>query len=291
MKFDPRLVTTKAELRAAVAELRAARRTIGLVPTMGALHRGHTSLVEASRARCTATVATIFVNPTQFGPNEDYARYPRTLEADLAMLSAAGADLVFAPSRDEVYGPRHSTYCIVERASEPLEGRVRPTHFRGVATVVLKLLNLVTPQVAFFGQKDYQQTLVIRRMVEDLDVPVEIVVCATIREPDGLAMSSRNAYLSADERRRATALYRTLRLGQDLFDQATMKPQAIVDEMRAVIEAEGEVEIDYLVLADPESLEPVRELQRDTVALVAARVGKTRLIDNMIYSRRMKAEG
>ena len=192
----PKPVTTVAQLREQLRTARRAGRKIGLVPTMGALHEGHLSLVRAAKAECDYTVVSIYVNPSQFGPNEDFAKYPRTLEADLALLAGCGADLVFAPGNDEVYRAGHATWVEVGPVAEPLEGVFRPGHFRGVATVVLKLLNMVQPDAAYFGQKDYQQALVIRRMVADLDLPVAIRVCPTVREPDGLAMSSRNRYLS-----------------------------------------------------------------------------------------------
>ena len=299
MTTNPRgplpVVKTVAELRAKVAELRRAGRSIGLVPTMGALHAGHTSLVDASRQRCGATIVTIFVNPLQFGPSEDFARYPRTLSADLEKLAAAGADLVFAPEPGEVYAANHATYVNVEGISQVLEGRSRPIHFRGVATVVLKLFNMVTPDVAFFGQKDYQQTLVIRRMTADLDLPIEIVVRATVREPDGLAMSSRNAYLSADERRRALALSQALERGAQVVAGGERDVAAVERAMREVIDRAGGVEIDYLLLADRETLAPAQDPRGAVMALVAARVGATRLIDNRVIEFRntpaMEAEG
>ena len=299
MTTNPRgplpVVKTVAELRAKVAELRRAGRSIGLVPTMGALHAGHTSLVDASRQRCGATIVTIFVNPLQFGPSEDFARYPRTLSADLEKLAAAGADLVFAPEPGEVYAANHATYVNVEGISQVLEGRSRPIHFRGVATVVLKLFNMVTPDVAFFGQKDYQQTLVIRRMTADLDLPIEIVVRATVREPDGLAMSSRNAYLSADERRRALALSQALERGAQVVAGGERDVAAVERAMRGVIDRAGGVEIDYLLLADRETLAPAQDPRGAVMALVAARVGATRLIDNRVIEFRntpaMEAEG
>ena len=299
MTTNPRgplpVVKTVAELRAKVAELRRAGRSIGLVPTMGALHAGHTSLVDASRQRCGATIVTIFVNPLQFGPSEDFARYPRTLSADLEKLAAAGADLVFAPEPGEVYAANHATYVNVEGISQVLEGRSRPIHFRGVATVVLKLFNMVTPDVAFFGQKDYQQTLVIRRMTADLDLPIEIVVRATVREPDGLAMSSRNAYLSADERRRALALSQALERGAQVVAGGERDVAAVERAMREVIDRAGGGEIDYLLLADRETLAPAQDPRGAVMALVAARVGATRLIDNRVIEFRntpaMEAEG
>ena len=214
----PRVVSSRVELRAALIAARREGKSIGLVPTMGALHAGHVSLVEASAARCDFTVVTIFVNPTQFAPNEDFRKYPRTLESDLAALAGHGVDLVFTPPTDEIYRPGHATYVEPSGPALPLEGRCRPGHFRGVATIVLKLFNLVQPDVACFGRKDYQQSLVVRRMVDDFDLPIEICVCPIVREADGLALSSRNVYLDAEARRRALVLSRSLRLADELVE-------------------------------------------------------------------------
>ena len=225
----PRVLTTVAEIRAALLPYRRAGKRIGLVPTMGALHEGHLSLVRASKAECDLTVVWIYVNPSQFGPHEDLAKYPRTLQADLEKLAACDTEFVMAPGDAEVYRPGHATWVEVGAVAEPLEGRCRPGHFRGVATIVLKLLNMIQPDVAYFGQKDYQQAAVIRRMVADLDVPVEIRVCPIVREPDGLAMSSRNVYLSPDARQRATVLWQSLELARQLVargerDAASHRP-------------------------------------------------------------------
>jgi len=218
----------------------------------------------------------------QFAPSEDYSKYPRTLEADLALLNGHGVGLVFAPATDEIYRSGHETFVDVEQASATLEGHMRPGHFRGVATVVLKLFNLVQPNVAYFGRKDYQQSLVIRRMVADLDLPIEIRVCPTVREPDGLALSSRNVYLSADERRRALALSRSLRLAADMVRRGTRDAETILSAMRNVLDEAGGIAVDYLVLANPDTLQDVPQITGPTVAAIAARVGKTRLIDNEI---------
>jgi pantoate--beta-alanine ligase len=274
----PRVVRTADELRAAVAAARGQGKSIGVVPTMGALHAGHLSLVEACRRECGFTVVTVFVNPTQFGPGEDYQRYPRNLDRDLELLQSV--DLVFAPSVELMYPPGHSTLVDVPAVSEPLEGRHRPGHFRGVATVVLKLFNLVAADAAFFGQKDYQQTLVVRRMVKDLDVPLEIRVCATVREADGLAMSSRNVYLSPTERRQAQVLSRSLRLAEEMVAAGQCRAAAILERMRELFAAEPAVQVQYIALVDPETLADVHEVTGPTVALVAANVGATRLIDN-----------
>lgn len=259
---------------------RRAGRAIGLVPTMGALHAGHISLADAARRAGDYVVATIFVNPTQFGPNEDFQRYPRPLDADLAALRAAQVDLVFTPDTSEVYGPRHATFVEVGGVSGPLEGRCRPGHFRGVATIVLKLFNMSFPDRAYFGQKDYQQTLVVRRMVADLDLPIEICVCPTVREADGLAMSSRNVYLGADERRQATMLYRGLRRACELVAGGERDAAPLRAAMEACFREAAGMKLEYLEIVDPESLSPVAVVDRPALAVVAAHAGGTRLIDN-----------
>lgn len=276
------IVRTVAELRAEIARARREGKRIGLVPTMGALHEGHLSLVRASRAECGYTVASIFVNPTQFGRNEDFARYPRTLEADAKLLGAAGTDLAFVPDADEVYPPGSSSFVDVGPVAEPLEGQFRPGHFRGVATVVLKLFNMVQPDVAFFGQKDFQQTAVIRRMVADLNVPVAICVCPTIREPDGLAMSSRNRYLSPDARRRALVLSQSLQLAAKRVDEGQRDADRILAEMRSLIETAHDAQIDYVALVAPHTLQPVRQITGQTLAVLAVKIENTRLIDNAL---------
>jgi pantoate--beta-alanine ligase len=275
-----RVITTRAELRAAIATARSRKQTIGLVPTMGALHAGHLSLVEAARQECDLVVASIFVNPTQFGPGEDFERYPRNLLGDVAQLARLGVELVFAPEPAGIYRPGHTTMVEVSGVAETLEGKFRPGHLRGVATVVLKLLNIVAPDAAFFGQKDYQQSLVVRRLVEDLDVPVRIRVCPTVREPDGLALSSRNAYLAADNRRQALVLSRSLTLACELFSSGQRDAAVIKRHMSELFDEAPGVTIDYLALADAESLAELPTVTAHTVALVAARVAGVRLIDN-----------
>jgi pantoate--beta-alanine ligase len=277
----PRVIRSKDEIWRTVVELKASGNTIGVVPTMGALHAGHLSLVERSAAECHVTVVTVFVNPTQFGPKEDLAKYPRDLDADLNRLGRLGVDLVFAPSDEEMYPPGHSTFVEPPRAARGLEGQCRPGHFRGVVTIVLKLLNVVPADAAYFGQKDYQQSVVVRRMVEDLDLPVRIVVCPTIREPDGLAMSSRNTYLNRDQREQALAISRSLQAASDLAAAGQLDADVIRDRMRQVLLAAGIERIDYVALVEGESLQEVREVAGPVVALVAAFVGETRLIDNM----------
>ncbi len=278
----PPLVTTLAELREAIAEARRQQKKIGLVPTMGALHKGHLSLVRASGAECGFTVVAIYVNPSQFGPAEDYRRYPRTLDADLAALSGPGTDLVFAPGDEETYPAGYSTWVDVGDIARPLEGEHRPTHFRGVATIVLKLFQMVGADVAYFGQKDYQQTLVVRRMVEDLNVPIAIRVCPTVREADGLAMSSRNAYLSPPERQQALVLSRSLAMAKELVARGERDAGTIAARMRDLILSAHPARIDYVAVVDPETLEPVSEIRGRALAALAVMIGGTRLIDNCL---------
>jgi pantoate--beta-alanine ligase len=278
----PTVVASREALREAVRTARARGQSIGVVPTMGALHAGHLSLIEASRRECDFTIVTIFVNPAQFGPHEDFQRYPRMLEADLAAISRIGAELVFAPELTEMYGPRHATFVEMEGVAEPLEGSCRPGHFRGVATIVLKLFNLTSPDRAYFGQKDYQQTLVVRRLVADLDLPIEIRVCPIVREADGLAMSSRNVYLSADERAQALTLGRSLSCAAERATAGERDAASILAAMRNVLAGAPGVELEYLALVDPDDLSPVSRLTGVTLAAIAARVGQTRLIDNCL---------
>ena len=272
------------ELRQAVATARLSGCTVGCVPTMGALHAGHVSLIEECRRRTDFVVATIFVNPSQFAPQEDLSKYPRPLERDLQMCRDAGANLVFVPEVPALYPPGFQTWVTVEEISKPLEGTFRATHFRGVTTIVLKLFNIVQPDVACFGAKDYQQQTVIRRMVQDLDLPVEVVVCPTVREPDGLALSSRNVYLSKKERTIALSLSQSLALAQARLDAGERDLAAITQAMKAKLQAHPEIQIDYVVIAEPDSLKELTSPQSAMVALIAARVGTTRLIDNRVLT-------
>ncbi|MFH1921290.1 MAG: pantoate--beta-alanine ligase [Planctomycetota bacterium] len=278
----PSLITGVREVRETLAAVRREGKRIGLVPTMGALHDGHLSLVRASGDECDYTVVSIYVNPSQFGPSEDLNQYPRTLEADLDALADLNVPLVFVPTDEEVYPSRFATWVDVGSVAEPLEGASRPGHFRGVATIVLKLLGMVGPDAAYFGQKDYQQALVIRRMVEDLNVPTAIRVCPIVREPDGLAMSSRNAYLSADDRQRALVLWKSLSLAGDLVDRGERSAAVIAEKMRELILSAKDAEIDYVALVDPDTLEPVGAIHGRTLAALAVRIGRTRLIDNRL---------
>jgi len=277
----PQVVTTIPALRNTIRAARSAGKRIGVVPTMGALHRGHVSLIEAARKESDFTVVTIFVNPTQFGPNEDFRKYPRPIERDLEMCAGAGADLVFTPEPEEVYPNPFFTKVHLKGISEVLEGASRPGHFDGVATIVLKLFNMVQPDAAFFGQKDFQQQLLIRRMVKELDLPLEIRVCPTVREPDGLALSSRNVYLSPEERVSSLALNRALRHAETRLRGGEMKLGKIRREMEEMLSGTANVKPDYATIVDPETIAELERPQKLQVAVVAARVGNTRLIDNL----------
>ena len=278
-----RTVRTRAELREALAELRAAGHTIGFVPTMGWLHAGHLSLVDHARARASAVVLSIFVNPLQFGPNEDLAAYPRDLARDTAMAAERGVDLLFAPDAETMYPTGEPIVRVVPGAiGDRLDGAFRPGHFEGVLTVVLKLFNLVGPDVAVFGRKDYQQATLIRRMVADLDLPMEIVVAPSVRAQDGLALSSRNAYLSEGERAWALTLSRALEAGEAAFEAGERNGGTILGAARDVLAGEPDVRVQYLELVHPDTLEAVTEAVPGSVLAVAAHVGRTRLIDNVV---------
>jgi pantoate--beta-alanine ligase len=270
---------TLDELRAARAQL---AEPVGFVPTMGFLHPGHISLVELAHKDCKSVVVSIFVNPAQFGPNEDLSAYPRDLPRDLAMLEKAGVDLVWLPTPQIIYPPDFQTWVDVEKVSQPLEGGMRPGHFRGVATVVAKLFNAVQPHKAYFGQKDAQQVAVIKQMSRDLNFPVEIVVGATTREADGLAMSSRNSYLSPAERQAATVLFRALDATQAAYARGERDAEALRTLMRATIKAEPLAKIQYVSCADPRSLQELERIENGALLSMAVYVGKTRLIDNIV---------
>lgn len=249
---------------------------------MGALHEGHLSLVRAARRRCDTVTVSIFVNPTQFGPNEDFSKYPRTLDRDLQMLEAEGVALVFAPSVEEMYPPGASTFISVEGLSDKLCGKSRPGHFRGVATVVAKLFNIVQPDVAFFGQKDAAQVVILKRMVRDLRMNVDIIVGSIVREPDGLALSSRNSYLDPRQRKQATVLYRSLTRVQFRADKGERGAANLIAAAREVLAEEPEVRVDYFEIVNQETLDPVEDVSSGAMVAVAAFVGSTRLIDNMV---------
>jgi pantoate--beta-alanine ligase len=269
-------------VRARVAEARRRGLSVGLVPTMGALHAGHASLIRAARAETGYVVVSIFVNPTQFGPKEDLARYPRPLHLDLGVCQHEGVDLVFHPEPAEMYPARFRTYVEVHGLQDVLEGAARPGHFRGVATVVLKLFQIVQPDLAYFGQKDAQQARIIQQMVRDLDVPVAIRVCPTVREPDGLALSSRNQYLEPDQRCHAVVLHDALREAERLAAGGERDPAAVRQAMLRRIQATPGAVVDYVEVVDPDLLQPVTTLAGDVLAAVAVKFGTTRLIDNLV---------
>ena len=286
MRLANQLIAIKqlSELQRQLGQVRAAGKTIGLVPTMGALHAGHISLAMASVRQCDVTVATIFVNPTQFAEGEDLDEYPRTLQADLDKLWAAKVDFVFAPEKESIYPPGFSTSVNPPKLAERLEGEFRPTHFGGVCTVVLKLLNMVGADIAFFGQKDFQQAAVLKQMVADLNVPTKIEVCPIIRDPDGLAMSSRNVYLSEEERKIALSLSQTLKYTRKQIESGDTDAYGLMTEMRQMLIDAGVTSIDYAAITDPDTLEVQEQITLPVVLLLAAHVGKTRLIDNELVS-------
>jgi pantoate--beta-alanine ligase len=269
-----------AEMQRLVRATQATGETVGFVPTMGALHEGHLSLIDAARAQCDRVVASIFVNPTQFGPGEDFERYPRPLERDLEQLAGRGCDWAFVPTPKEIYPPGFDSFVDVGEVAVPWEGAARPGHFRGVATVVLKLFQLVPADRAYFGRKDYQQTLVIKRLAADFHVTTAIEVCPIVRDADGLALSSRNAYLAPDERRRALALSRALQVAQEAVDRGEKSAAIVRRKMLAAIAEVGDVEVEYIAIVRDDTVESVDAIEGPTTVAIAARVGRTRLIDN-----------
>lgn len=272
-------------MRAAARAARLVGKRVGLVPTMGALHEGHLSLVRAARSACDVVAASIFVNPLQFGPNEDLEKYPRSFERDRELLESTGVDLLFAPSVEQMYPAGAVTWVTVEELSSELDGRSRPGHFRGVTTVVAKLFHIVEPDAAFFGQKDAAQVAIIRRMVGDLNFPVEIVVCPIVREPDGLAMSSRNAYLDAEQRKQALVLHSSLRRVRELVDAGEMAARKLAVAGGEEFAREPAVRLDYFEIVNPDTLDPVEDVSGGALVAVAAYVGDTRLIDNLLIGR------
>jgi len=277
------VIETAAAMCAEVRRLQQAGERVGVVPTMGALHEGHLSLVQLAKKSCAKVVATIFVNPTQFGPNEDFARYPRTLPEDLRLLAEAGCDYCFVPSKEEMYPPGFSTYVEPPAVGTRWEGECRPGHFRGVTTIVLKLLNMIPADVACFGQKDYQQAAVIRAMARDLNLFSKIEIGPTIREPDGLAMSSRNRYLSPTERQRALSISQSLRQAREMVRSGERRAATISGMLGETLQPQVD-SIDYVAIADGDTLEPVETIAANTVVLLAVKIGKTRLIDNCLVS-------
>jgi len=279
-----KICATIPEARAACRDARASHKRLGLVPTMGALHEGHLSLVRAAKAQCDAVAVSIFVNPTQFGPTEDLSKYPRQFDRDCRLLEKEGVDILFAPSVEEIYPDGPVTWVLVEGLSEKLDGRTRPGHFRGVTTIVAKLFHIIEPDAAFFGQKDAAQLAVIRRMVQDLNLPVEIVACPIVRESDGLAMSSRNTYLNLEERGRALVLQRSLQRAQQEFQTGESTAAKLISAAKEVFAREPQVVLDYFEIVDPDTLDPVKRISQKTLVAVAAYVGSTRLIDNTVLN-------
>ena len=277
-----RLVHSIDEVRTDVRQARNDGKTIGLVPTLGALHEGHLSLVRGAREQCGFVAVSIFVNPTQFRPGEDFDRYPRALRSDAKKCHDSGVDLIFAPSADEMYPADFDSWVDVGGLTDVLEGKLRPGHFRGVATVCAKLFNIFDPDHAYFGKKDYQQLKVIQKMVRDLSMRVQIVPCDTIRDPDGLAMSSRNAYLSADERAAALVLNKSLQEAEKAYNSGECQAPAIQVVVEHLIKAEPTAQIDYIAVVDAETLAPIDEIDRPAVVLLAVTIGSTRLIDNTL---------
>src|ERR1035438_8737316 len=277
-----KICTTIPEARAVCRQARTSGQRLGLVPTMGALHEGHLSLVRAARAQCNVVAVSIFVNPTQFGPSEDLSKYPRQFDHDCQLLEKEGVEILFAPPVEEIYPVGEITWVWVEGLSEKLDGRSRPDHFRGVTTVVSKLFHILEPEAAFFGQKDAAQLAVIRRMVHDLNFPIEIVACPIVREPDGLAMSSRNAYLNREERERALLLQRCLQQALQQFQGGERIAATLIMAAKEVFRREPRVVLDYFEIVDPETLDPVEHISGNTLVAVAAHVGSTRLIDNVV---------
>jgi pantoate--beta-alanine ligase len=276
------IAKTIAETRKVISHGRAAGKSIGLVATMGALHEGHVSLIGRCHSECDYTVVSIFVNPTQFGPNEDLAKYPRTFDGDCRMCEAGGVDLIFAPDDKEMYPCENLTWVDVDKLGEHLCGASRPGHFRGVCTVVAKLFNIVRPDFAYFGEKDAQQLAIIGRMVSDLNIPVEIRRCPTVRAEDGLALSSRNKNLNAQQRQQACSLYQALSKAKELITAGQVRTSIIIRAITEIVARQPQVEIDYISVVDKDLLQPIKQIDRPVLIALAVRVGGTRLIDNII---------
>src|SRR5262249_13437688 len=285
------ILTSAAEVTAVSKEAHRAGKRVGFVPTMGALHDGHLSLVRTARGQADVVIASVFVNPTQFGPNEDFSKYPRSPERDAAMLAAEKTDYIFLPSVEEMYPPGATSWVTVEGLSEKLDGGSRPGHFRGVTTVVAKLFSIVQPDLAFFGQKDAAQVAIVSKMVRDLNFDVRIVVCPIVREVDGLAMSSRNTYLTPEQRKHALVLYRSLMRVQFLVDRGETASDRLLVAGKQVMAEEPAVKLDYFEIVDRETLEPVNDVSAGALVAVAAYVGSTRLIDNIVVTGRGHADG
>ncbi|MCY3007304.1 MAG: pantoate--beta-alanine ligase [Planctomycetota bacterium] len=278
-----KVLSSSEETYRLVDQMRMEGKRIGLVPTMGALHEGHLSLVQRAKQQCDMAIATIFVNPSQFGPNEDFQKYPRTLQNDLNLLADKGCDLVFTPTNAQMYPQGHSTFIEPPSVAEAWEGPIRPGHFRGVATIVLKLFQILPAHVGYFGRKDYQQVAVIRAMCRDLNLPIAIEACQTVRESDGLAMSSRNRYLSPSERQRALGLFRALEAAEKLIQEGCISGRQVEQAMRKELETSLVDSIDYAAIVHPDTLESIETIDSEVVGIIAARLGATRLIDNATF--------
>jgi len=282
------IVTTISEMQQIADDYRRNGKKIGIVPTMGCLHEGHLSLINLAKHHADVVITTLFVNPSQFGPTEDFEKYPRDFERDNKLAESAGTDILFVPSKEDMYPSDHLTNINVERITDVLEGKIRPTHFRGVATVVGKLFNITKPHIAVFGQKDAQQTVVIQQMVKDLNNDIKIIIAPTVRESDGLAMSSRNVYLSTTERNESAVLYQSLQLAKQLIDEGERNCSTIISEMTKLITSKPSAKIDYVLISNASSLEELVTLQTGCKILVslAVRFGTTRLIDNIIHTKK-----
>jgi len=276
------LAKTIKSVRELVKAARSEGKKIGFVPTMGALHIGHISLIDRAVKECDFVVVSIYVNPTQFGPSEDFEKYPRTLDADLKICQQVGADVVFAPSDNEMYQAKNVTWVDTEKLTEPLCGRSRPGHFKGVTGVCAKLFNIVTPDIAYFGQKDAQQSIVIKKMVADLNMPLQITICPTLREPDGLALSSRNKYLEPQQRKDAPLIYESLKIAADAIGQGTKEPQTIIDQMRNTLSRIKNADIEYVSIVNADNLRYLDKIAGRTLIALAVKIGDTRLIDNIL---------
>lgn len=276
------IVNRIQRMKEVIKDIKKDNKTIGFVPTMGCLHQGHLSLVREARRMSDYVIVSIFVNPKQFGPNEDYEKYPRNITKDAEILSQENVDYVFYPAVEEMYPENYRTYVIVEDLSDKLCGRSRPGHFKGVATIVLKLLNIIQPNFAFFGQKDAQQSIIIKRMIRDLNLDTEIIILPIVREPDGLAMSSRNLYLNPEERKAATILFKSLQAAKELIKDGEKKASKIIERIKKIIADEPLAKIDYIEIVDLENLNPMKSLDKPALIAIAVYIGETRLIDNII---------
>jgi len=276
------IAKTIESVRSLVKAARSRGKKIGFVPTMGALHIGHISLIEAAVKTCDFVVVSIFVNPTQFGPGEDLEKYPRPIDADLEICRKGGVNVVFAPTAEQMYPAENLTWVDVEKLTEPLCGQSRPWHFRGVTTVCAKLFNIVAPDIAFFGQKDAQQAIVIKRMAADLNMPLEIVICPTIRQPDGLAVSSRNQYLTKQQKKDATNIYKSLQKCREMIEAGFTDTLEIITEMSKILQQASSTNIEYVSIVDAETLESIDQIAGKVLAAVAVRIGPARLIDNIL---------